>query len=82
MYQTCTQVILGKWPRLTPARQKAAAALAYYLRLEGSECTTVLCVCAGATGKICLMQRGDNTFCAKVANCVAGGGIGAIIYGR
>ncbi|KAF6262151.1 peptidase S8/S53 domain-containing protein [Scenedesmus sp. NREL 46B-D3] len=32
--------------------------------------------------KICLMQRGDNTFCSKVVNCVNGGGIAAIIYGR
>lgn len=36
--------------------------------------------CANASGKICLIQRGGNTFCSKVNNCAAGGGRAAIIY--
>ncbi|KAF6262152.1 peptidase S8/S53 domain-containing protein [Scenedesmus sp. NREL 46B-D3] len=39
--------------------------------------------CANATGKVCLLQRGgDLLFCTKVANCLAGGGIAAVVYGR
>ncbi|WIA12437.1 hypothetical protein OEZ85_012474 [Tetradesmus obliquus] len=39
--------------------------------------------CANATGKICLIQRGGGLlFCTKVSNCVAGGGVAALIYGR
>jgi hypothetical protein len=39
--------------------------------------------CANATGKICLIQRGGGLlFCTKVNNCLAGGGIAALIYGR
>jgi hypothetical protein len=37
--------------------------------------------CAAA-GSICLIQRGETTFCEKLLNCAAGGGIGAIIYNR
>jgi hypothetical protein len=37
--------------------------------------------CAAA-GAICLIQRGETTFCEKLLNCAAGGGIGAIIYNR
>jgi secreted trypsin-like serine protease len=36
--------------------------------------------CPDATGKICLIERGDINFSVKVENCQAGGGIGAIIY--
>jgi secreted trypsin-like serine protease len=36
--------------------------------------------CAGVSGNICLILRGNNTFAEKVQNCEAGGGIGAIIY--
>ena len=36
--------------------------------------------CADATDKICLIERGDIDFTVKVANCQAGGGLGAIIY--
>jgi serine protease len=36
--------------------------------------------CTGATGLICLIQRGSLSFAGKVTNCLAGGGIGAIIY--
>lgn len=39
--------------------------------------------CANATGKICLIQRGGGLlFCTKVSNCVADGGVAALIYGR
>jgi hypothetical protein len=36
--------------------------------------------CPGAAGKICLIQRGVNTFCEKVAACAAAGGIASILY--
>jgi len=36
--------------------------------------------CSDATGKVCLIERGDIHFSVKVENCQAGGGIGAIIY--
>lgn len=35
---------------------------------------------ASVAGKICLIERGAITFGAKVANCQASGGIGAIVY--
>jgi subtilisin family serine protease len=37
-------------------------------------------VCAGASGKVCLIQRGTYDFSTKVLNCQSGGGKGAIIY--
>ena len=37
-------------------------------------------VCAQATDKICLIERGDINFSEKADNCEAGGGIGVIIY--
>ncbi|MGS2719633.1 trypsin-like serine protease [Paraglaciecola aestuariivivens] len=36
--------------------------------------------CTDATGKVCLIERGEINFSAKADNCEAGGGIGAIIY--
>lgn len=36
--------------------------------------------CDSATGKLCLIARGEINFSEKVNNCQAGGGIGAIIY--
>ncbi len=35
---------------------------------------------AGAAGKVCLIARGNINFGIKVDNCVASGGIGAVIY--
>jgi subtilisin family serine protease len=36
---------------------------------------------AGAAGKVCLISRGnDITFGVKVDNCVASGGVGAVVY--
>ena len=43
-------------------------------------CQTAANTCANAQAKICLIQRGDNTFADKASKCEAGGGIGAIIY--
>jgi len=37
-------------------------------------------VCADATDKVCLIERGEVNFSEKADNCEAGGGIGAIIY--
>jgi hypothetical protein len=38
--------------------------------------------CLGAEGRICLIQRGGGvSFCNKVLNCMAGGGLAAVIYG-
>ena len=36
--------------------------------------------CEDARGTICLIARGTITFEEKVANCAAGGGVGAIVY--
>lgn len=38
--------------------------------------------CQGVQGKICLIQRGNNTFCDKIMNCAAGGGVGVVIYNK
>jgi subtilisin family serine protease len=35
---------------------------------------------AGASGKVCLIQRGTFDFATKVANCQASGGVGAVVY--
>jgi serine protease len=35
---------------------------------------------AGAAGKVCLIQRGGNSFAEKVLVCQDSGGIGAVIY--
>ena len=36
--------------------------------------------CTGATGRICLIERGDASFAVKARSCENGGGVGAIIY--
>jgi secreted trypsin-like serine protease len=36
--------------------------------------------CSDATNKICLIERGEISFSAKIENCEAGGGVGAIIF--
>lgn len=36
--------------------------------------------CVNATGKVCLIERGDFNFSDKALNCEAGGGVAAIIY--
>lgn len=36
--------------------------------------------CAGASGNICLIERGSITFAEKVQECQAQGGTGAVIY--
>jgi subtilisin family serine protease len=44
------------------------------------DCGTGASACPGPAGKVCLIQRGTNTFAEKVANCQASGGKAAIIY--
>ncbi|MFV8783458.1 S8 family serine peptidase [Microbulbifer sp. SA54] len=36
--------------------------------------------CADASGKVCLIERGNITFAEKVQACEAGGGVAAVIY--
>jgi hypothetical protein len=36
--------------------------------------------CPGATGRICLIERGGDFFCRKVLNCKAGGGVAVLLY--
>ncbi|WP_020680133.1 S8 family serine peptidase [Marinobacterium rhizophilum] len=36
--------------------------------------------CTDASGKVCLIQRGNITFADKVLACQAGGGVAAVIY--
>ncbi|MDP5032059.1 trypsin-like serine protease [Paraglaciecola sp.] len=36
--------------------------------------------CINATGKVCLIERGEFNFSDKALNCEAGGGVAAIIY--
>jgi len=36
--------------------------------------------CAGATGKVCLIERGNITFADKAMECVLRGGVGVVIY--
>lgn len=44
------------------------------------DCGLGLQPCKDARGKICLVQRGEATFCSKVNNCLEGGGIATIIF--
>ena len=46
------------------------------------DCGLAFWPCANAAGKVCLIQRGSGYFCQKVLNCMAGGGVAALIYGR
>jgi subtilisin family serine protease len=46
------------------------------------DCGFGMSVCWGASEKVCLMERGLNSYCEKVNNCVLGGGIAAVIYNR
>ena len=45
-----------------------------------ADCGLATAPCTGASGKIALIQRGSITFAEKVANAMAGGAIGAIVY--
>lgn len=45
-----------------------------------ADCGTGASACTSAAGKICLIQRGTNSFAEKVQACEAGGGAGAVIY--
>lgn len=66
----------------TPAPRLLGQSKTARITAQLVDCGLGKATCEGATGKICLIQRGENTFCSKVSSCVAGGGIGAIIYGR
>jgi subtilisin family serine protease len=44
------------------------------------DCGTAASTCTGATGKVCLIQRGGGTFASKVLNCQGGGGVAAVVY--
>lgn len=43
-------------------------------------CGTAESTCVGAGGRVCLIERGNNTFADKVLNCQAGGGVAAVIF--
>lgn len=47
---------------------------------ELSNCGYGFEICGDAQDTVCLIARGTTTFAEKVANCVAGGGVGALIY--
>ena len=38
--------------------------------------------CGDATGKVCLIERGDYTFAQKAQSCEAAGGVAAVVYQR
>lgn len=44
------------------------------------DCDTGEATCTGATGNICLIERGTISFSDKVLACEAGGGVAAVIY--
>jgi len=45
------------------------------------DCGLATAACtAAAGGKVCLIQRGTNSFAEKVQNCAAGGGAAAVLY--
>ena len=44
------------------------------------DCGLGTATCAGATGAVCLIQRGSISFSDKVLACQAGGGAAAVIY--
>jgi Subtilase family/PA domain len=47
------------------------------------DCGLALEPCAGASaGAVCLVQRGNNTFCDKLLNAAAGGCAGVVMFNR
>ena len=44
------------------------------------DCGLGTATCAGATGKVCLIERGTVSFAEKVVACQNGGGVAAVIY--
>jgi serine protease len=44
------------------------------------DCGLATSVCSGASGRVCLISRGQVSFADKVLNCQAGGGTAAVIY--
>ena len=45
-----------------------------------ADCGLGTSVCQNVQGRVCLIQRGENTFAEKALNCQEGGGVGAIVY--
>jgi hypothetical protein len=50
------------------------------LTREVADCGLALETCETVSGKICVIERGTETFLNKAINCEDGGGVGAIIY--
>jgi serine protease len=44
------------------------------------DCGLATSTCSGASGNVCLIERGQISFADKVLNCQAGGGVAAVIY--
>ncbi len=44
------------------------------------DCGLGTSTCQGASGGVCLIKRGTNSFAEKVQNCQFGGGVAAVIY--
>jgi len=44
------------------------------------DCGLGTSICSNAQGKICVIERGSNSFTEKVLNCQSGGGVGAVVY--
>lgn len=48
--------------------------------LEVVDCGLAFDTCDDATGKVCLIERGEIEFTDKAFNCFQGGGVAAVIY--
>lgn len=46
------------------------------------DCGLGISTCKDASGKICLMERGEVNFCQKVISCQTGGGVGVLLYNK
>lgn len=65
---------------ITLPSAKIDASVSATVTADMVHCGLGTAACADATGKVCIIQRGDITFCDKTVNCQAGGGIAAVIY--
>jgi subtilisin family serine protease len=75
MFDTPTDILQTPGPLILPG-----GATGRQVTGELVDCGLGLSPCKNARGKICLVQRGEATFCSKVNNCLEGGGIATIIY--
>jgi len=85
-------LVLSTVPRGTGQEQSVTVGGTGYeaIALEGSpnasrsgalvDCGLGTSTCAGATGKVCLIARGDISFADKVLACQNGSGAAAVIY--